>query len=846
MTGKIFLLALVLLGFYGILFLLLRVGYKWIRPKEGGAATLMEAFRRSWMKILFDAVRLNLAFTAILLLLRMMEYFSLGSAHALPQYAILLEMQGFLNDFIAWQFISWALLFPFFILSLFRRWAGIFFFGLVFFIFSSAEWALFQYFRYTLTPLDELIFSYTAREIIVITGSSVSISLLTFLPFLILLITTAAMILLFLRLHVTKILAGFFIICSAGILILRHSFIPDEGRSKNLFEHYMVINKSMYFSKKCALYISERSHPATDAMAEAAAIRYQSAHPEFSFIGTQYPFLHYDNTPDVLGSFFDLKSEKPNIVIVICESLSSCFSGTNNIFGSFTPFLDSLSNHSLYWPNFLSTADRTFNVLQAVTGSLPPGDPTYVDANFNERYPYHMSLIRYLGQNGYHSSFFYGGAVSFNNMEDYLVRQKTDYILKTFGPGYQKQSFNQEYGWGYSDLDMFRRSFEVMDSLKGSPRLDLYLTLSTHAPFIVPDQNTFLSKVDERINRESNKDRADDLKRYREIFASILYLDQSLKEFMNSYRKKPGYENTIFLITGDHAMAELNLYRFSLIEQFHVPVIIYSPMLKKSATFQSISSHLDITPTLLAMLKRKYGIEIHSVASWLGNGIDTARKLRNIHSLPFILNSKEIPYYVSHMDYLSPGKISRIGPGMTLKKIHDPRRFESLSAELKDFKLLNIYTERQNRLIPKEIYFEKFLHNDTLSFRVSEMTSVDSLWEFKNLLKLIPVDPKYKLLGVEVSVDFMTSKTPSGKPPIIVFDLYSSGKKRLLWQSFDIFGDSLKKAQPGKWANTFLKEYIDLNYLKRSDHDTLLVYLWNKEHCSFRVAKPGVSLVGYY
>ena len=40
------------------------------------------------------------------------------------------------------------------------------------------------------------------------------------------------------------------------------------------------------------------------------------------------------------------------------------------------------------------------------------------------------------------------------------------------------------------------------------------------------------------------------------------------------------YENTIFIITGDHSMPELGLWQISEIERYHVPLIIFSPLLK--------------------------------------------------------------------------------------------------------------------------------------------------------------------------------------------------------------------------------------------------------------------------
>ena len=39
------------------------------------------------------------------------------------------------------------------------------------------------------------------------------------------------------------------------------------------------------------------------------------------------------------------------------------------------------------------------------------------------------------------------------------------------------------------------------------------------------------------------------------------------------------------------------------IDRYHVPLIIYSPLLKQPAQFESISTHFDITPSVIVDAK---------------------------------------------------------------------------------------------------------------------------------------------------------------------------------------------------------------------------------------------------
>ena len=800
-----------------------------------------------FLSILSRFVTLNLVVLVVLFILRACQYVSLSSMHALPSDAMLLEWRGYIQDLVLWLILSWFLLIPFFLLSLLKRWIGIAFFSLVFFTVAISEWSLFQYFKITLTPLDQVVFSYTVREMAIIAQDSAQVNFFAFLPFILIGLMIALFIRISWKVRLPYFFIGLFFILSLSACFFRKSSAPKEAESRNLFEYYLVTNKCAYLIDKFNLYFSSSKQTATIASVEAAARRYQAAHPEFEFTGTRFPFLHIDRTPDALSPFFNLGKEKPDLVFVIVESLSACFVGNNQIFGSFTPFLDSLSGHSLFWNNFLSTSDRTFNVLPALFGSLPPGDPTFVSDV--SKTPYHFSMIRYLHENGYYTSFFYAGDPTFNHMDDFLQRQEVDYVLRYFGSNSKDvQALVDGYHWGHSDGDLFSRSFEVIDSLHKSPRLDIYLTLSLHSPFIPPDQDHFLAQVDDRLKTiDPAMPLRPDIVRYKNIFATIMYTDHALKDFFDKYRKRAGYQNTIFIITGDHGLPELNLHRFSGLAHYNVPLIIFSPMLKKSALLRSVSSHLDVTPTILAMMRGKYNIKTRALAPWLGSGIDTTVAPRNIHTLPFILNNKEILEYVDNSYYLFRDTIRKILPEMWLKDTTDQATQRKMSRELADFKILNTYVTKQNMLVPREIYFRKgidsvnVLIRDSISFNPNDSTS-----EYYSFFNKLSIPTKIKFLKLEITLDVLTPETDFSKAPMVVFDLYGDKKKRLTWQSFDFPCHQLKPARPGEWKTMKMVEYVELSYLQHSGDYSLMLYIWNKSRCIVRFNHPKVKITGYY
>src|SRR5207302_7789205 len=121
-------------------------------------------------------------------------------------------------------------------------------------------------------------------------------------------------------------------------------------------------------------------------------------------------------------------------------------------------------------------------------------------------------------------------------------------------------------------------------------------------------------------------------RQYREIYTTILYTDAALRTYFEEAAKHPGYRNTIFIITGDHRLAEIP--PSTRIDRYHVPLIIFSPRLSRPVRIQSISSHLDIAPTLLAFLRRRYGLAAPARVTWVCSGLDMAPSLRNVHRYP--------------------------------------------------------------------------------------------------------------------------------------------------------------------------------------------------------------------
>lgn len=428
---------------------------------------------------------------------------------------------------------------------------------------------------------------------------------------------------------------------------------------------------------------------------------------EFTYIDPEYPFLRTETAPDVLGEFFTFsRTEPPNLVFLLVEGLGKAFSGPNAYLGSFTPFLDHLAIRSLYWENFLASQGRTFAVLSSVFGSLPFADQGFTA--LGPEMPKHLSLLSILKHNGYRIKFYSGSdaALDLDNQRLFLAHQHTDILITEpdFDARYSKEP---DTGWGYPDRELMRKALETERRETREPYVSIVQTMSMHSPFAVPDQERYASRFEERMttlgfnDAEKARHRAD-----ANIYATILYADDALRFFFDEYRKLPAYDNTIFILTGDHRLPEIPMS--TKIDRFHVPLIIFSPMLKRAAHFESISSHLDITPSLLAFLRARFGLRTPSAVSWVGSGLDVNPAFRNIHAYPLKHTKYNLIDFISGMYFIDQDALFAVSKHMDLEPIQDDAVKSRLIAEFDEYKSRNNRFIRDLKLIPDGLY-EQFL-----------------------------------------------------------------------------------------------------------------------------------------
>lgn len=654
---------------------------------------------------------LSIVCLVIVLLLRLFELVYNLHIHSTKVDLFNLYGSALATDLFFWLRFSAIQLFIFFPLFFLYQKLSKIVFAVIAFIYLLLQLSLTLYFSQSLVPLGADVYRYSLADIKQTVGASGSISIPLVLGIIVLIAGCLAAfyfipdkIKLGKRTRISiAILTVISVTLSSFVVIPR----PAQGSE---FVNNLSLNKTDFFLAQTLQHFFPEENE-TDIYADAYIGDYnkKSSIAKFEYVdAAHYPFLHKDSSRDVLSPFLRQENLPPNIVILLVEGLGRAFANEGAYLGNFTPFIDSLANESLYWENFLSEGGRTFAVLPSVVGSLPFYKNGFAEAGDNM--PRHLSLISLLKLNGYHTSFYYGGDSKFDNMQLFLKKSNIDEVNdeKTFGAGYTSMPKSPNgFSWGYGDKELFRRYFDTRVAPLKSPFLDIILTVSTHTPFLVNEQQKYLNKFEDRLQQLGfEEDKKKEYRDYRYQYSSILFTDDAIKNFINTYSKRADFNNTIFFITGDHRMPEIPMA--SKIDRYHVPLLIYSPLLTRTAKISSISTHFDITPSILAYIKAHYPVQLPSLVSWMGSGLDTTRSLNSVHAYPLLQTKTELVDFLEGDNLLNNSQLFKLKQGLKSSPVEDEAQVAAMVHSFNEFKKKNESVIKGAPLLPDSIYSRYF------------------------------------------------------------------------------------------------------------------------------------------
>ncbi len=275
---------------------------------------------------------------------------------------------------------------------------------------------------------------------------------------------------------------------------------------------------------------------------------------------------------------------RKNIVLITIESYSAEFmkhyGNTQNI----TPFLDSLSDQSLFFTNLYAVGNRTVRGLEAVTLCLPPSPGESVVKRKDNKQKFSTASI--LQSKGYTVKYLYGGDAYFDNMENFFGGNGYAIVDKK---KMKPEEITFSNIWGVCDEDMGQKAIQVMnaEAQKGNRFFNHWMTVSNHRPFTYPEH---------KINIDANS-------KSRE--GGVKYTDYALRQFFKAAQKQPWFANTVFVIVADHCASSSGKTELPL-HKYRIPALIYAPGFIKPQKITTLMSQIDVMPTLFGLLHLKY------------------------------------------------------------------------------------------------------------------------------------------------------------------------------------------------------------------------------------------------
>ncbi|KAB2335853.1 LTA synthase family protein [Bacillus mesophilum] len=291
-------------------------------------------------------------------------------------------------------------------------------------------------------------------------------------------------------------------------------------------------------------------------------------------------------------------AEGKNVVLISMESTQNFVINQKVNGEEITPFLNELINESYYFSSIYDqtaqgkTSDSEFMVDTSLyplsSGSVFVRKPSNV---FN-------ALPKILKENGgYYSAVLHGNDADFWNRENIYNElgydrffSKVDYEVN------EENSVN----YGLKDIPFFEQSVEYISELP-QPFYTRLITLTNHFPFLLDEEDQLISEA---------ATSQDVVNRY---VTTVRYQDEAIRRLFDKFKELGLYENTVFVLYGDHygisekyedgvlELLDLKPSPVHHVELQKVPVIIHVPG-QEGKVFSNIGGEIDIRPTLLSLL----------------------------------------------------------------------------------------------------------------------------------------------------------------------------------------------------------------------------------------------------
>ena len=237
----------------------------------------------------------------------------------------------------------------------------------------------------------------------------------------------------------------------------------------------------------------------------------------------------------------NIKSRPVILGLILAESLRASDVGPRPRDGAtLTPALDRLQESGVRFSNIYSSGPVTRGGQEATWCGTPSATDTSLMRSFPDL---NVSCLPKMlqGQAQVVSLWAHGGDERFDSQLMFWTRQGVNRFLT-------KSDFPEDTpttSWGISDLALLERTAQAFEDLAKSKDVRtiaaMILTVTNHIPWALPDDASIETKGF-LAQHPSHR--------------TIKYFDESLDLFIESLKEKNLWENSIFIVTGDHGNLE--------------------------------------------------------------------------------------------------------------------------------------------------------------------------------------------------------------------------------------------------------------------------------------------------
>lgn len=249
--------------------------------------------------------------------------------------------------------------------------------------------------------------------------------------------------------------------------------------------------------------------------------------------------------------------------------------------------------NAYYSRRFMPNGDFTSIAITGLVTGLSEVNQhvNYVARSLREAYP--TAMAPQFKRLGYAVDFWYGGVPSWEGMDRFSIAQGFDHFY-----GYPDFHAEKVNAWGTSDEQLFSALFQHLAD--EPPTVHLIMTVSNHPPYNidVAAEGFDLARARAETAQLPNVDDPDQLALE---LGHYWYMDKIVTQFVHETMKK--YPDSLFVITGDHAVRMNPSRTPTMYEYQSVPFVLYGQGVTSAVLAPDVvGGHTNIVPTLIELI----------------------------------------------------------------------------------------------------------------------------------------------------------------------------------------------------------------------------------------------------